>query len=612
MCVKLRSDILSGAFAGDKESANDDPIPSKDKTMILRAPLTFGLLFTLALGAYVMADDRPQPTITLERPVHFTAPDGSDVTAASGIHQVRQAGTGRLELAGSEGNVVLTLQAQEIGHDQALTTPVATVIQTDEDVVHLVLLLPDKKALDAAGSTSGVRSRAGGFSPLTSAQVNQALIGKPLQGQVQMQLAGGPPPPVLDNPAVNAVLQNPRVRFQWRPGSGQPAPTRYEVCITETSQLCSSFNAVVFKTVEAAAAAGTAQYELGVGPAPGTSGSTQQTGTPITATHYDVTLPIRFQGKRLQWSVTACAPNTTRPAIGGRFPEGCTPSAPRLVTWTLPVPTLNAPTDNISLLTLTPSFAWNYGSQQGVDHFLVCIAKPGVSCPAQPAVQAHVFVTRVQGSLRFTPPQDVSPFMGQTLHWTVAACNAAVGCVYQQQYRRLQVPVMDGSFDAIYEVTQNAKCLNCHEMHRENDNYLRHIQLGRFTRGDVPPTAFDGYPTQKCLTCHSTATGFVDHWAAPRISFDHPISYGFCWGIKRKNIAGGSTLTQEARNHLINDSFVLWAVDRIPGLGRARWRQKLEAWFNAGAPCPCDHDPSYSISPPASCAGARRHGQFTP
>jgi hypothetical protein len=275
------------------------------------------------------------------------------------------------------------------------------------------------------------------------------------------------------------------------------------------------------------------------------------------------------------------------------------------------LPTVIQPTSNLPKLT-QPSFTWTYGNQQGVEYFLVCVFNAGVPCPAQPTVQRYVVVAIVQGALGFSLPQDVSPFMGQTLYWTVAACNAGLGCFYQQQYRRLQVPIVDGSFDAIYEVTQNAKCKNCHNMHLENETYRRHVQLGRFTKDEIPPSALNGFRINKCQTCHTAATGFTDNWRAPGdlspgpgdLGFDQPISYDFCSEIK-----SGGGFRPEFQDHLMFDNLVLWAVDRIPGLGRARWQQKVKAWFNNRAQCPCYY--AFPSSPPAP-KGCQLHGQFIP
>jgi hypothetical protein len=333
------------------------------------------------------------------------------------------------------------------------------------------------------------------------------------------------------------------------------------------------------------------QQSVPFGPKPGDpdferpAGSTEGSSS---AYRYGATLPPHFQGKRLQWSVSACVPVTGQAAIG-QIPESCTSSAPKPIVWGILPPALSAPADNVLLPNLLPTLSWTNGNQHGVEYFLVCIAKPNVPCPAQPGAQPQVFVARVQNALGFTPSQDLSPFMGQALHWTAAACNTALGCFYQPQSRRINVPIIDGSFDSIYPVTQNAKCKNCHQMHAENETYRRHLQLGRFTREEIPPSAVHGTIKvggqwiNKCQSCHTSASGFTDSWRAPdqSFSFDQPIDGNFCPGFKRPL----GILHQPAQEHLLHDANILWAVDRISGLGRAGWQQKINAWFSAGAPC---------------------------
>jgi hypothetical protein len=200
--------------------------------------------------------------------------------------------------------------------------------------------------------------------------------------------------------------------------------------------------------------------------------------------------------------------------------------------------------------------------------------------------------------------------MGHMLHWTVAACNTPLGCFYQPQYRRLNVPIVDGSFDSIYPVTQNAKCKNCHQMHAENDTYLRHIQLGRFTRDEIPPTRVrgdiqvQGQWINKCRTCHTAASGFTDSWRAPdrSFSFDQPMEGPICGQAK------APLYNKSGQEHLLHDDNILWAVDRIPGLGRANWQQKVNAWWGVGAPCPCEFRGGALVGSPYTC---QIRGQFT-
>jgi len=575
--------------------------PGKKRASIVKAVLLIACL----VGGWALAQQASSPqTVTFGRPVHFLAPDGSDVEVEAGAYEVDSPGELRLRLSPVAGAAPLFIQALPTTHSEAVESPVVLTVVTDEDITHVVLLLSDKTALDAPGSLSGIRSRTDVPQRLSTLQLKQA-VGS------QLLLSGSPTAPLAVNPPPGAVITGPAVRFQWQQSPGQPAPSRYEICVSELNQPCTGPHVVVFKITGMLLTEPLPPKQLGVGPRPGSPDFERQAGTSGTAPYfYNVTLPFQFQGKRLQWSIAGCVPTAGQAAFIGQTPESCTASTPRPITWVLSPPALNMPAENTLLQTLTPAFSWNYGNQQGVEYFLVCIFKPNVPCPVQPSVQPYVFVALVQNALGFTPPQDLSPFMGHTLHWTVAACNAALGCVYQPQYRRFQVPIVDGSFDSIYEVSQNAKCKNCHQMHRENETYRRHVKLGRFTRDEIPPSAVDGVlreggrlteTTKKCSNCHTSATGFTDEWRAPvrmfglprEESFEQLIDGNLCFQFKAE-----PALKRGGRDHLVNDSNILWAVGRIPGLGRARWQQKVDAWFKAGAPCgPKD---------------GRRHGQFTP
>ena len=133
---------------------------------------------------------------------------------------------------------------------------------------------------------------------------------------------------------------------------------------------------------------------------------------------------------------------------------------------------------------------------------------------------------KIQGASQYAFPQALATFMGRTLVWTVAACNAELGCSYQALSRRFIVPIQDGTFESICPVMQNEECTNCHRMFQRNPTHTRHISLGRFTpEGLVDSTRH----VVSCWNGHTAATGFADGWNAPQnLPFDQPLSSGFC------------------------------------------------------------------------------------
>ncbi len=564
------------------------------------------LMTSIALGGALAQQAATLPTVMLDRSIHFTSPEGTDVKVPAGPYHLESAGESRLRLRATDGGATFLIHVQSTRHTESVDSPLALAVATDEDTTHIVLLMPDKTALDAQGSHSGVRSRADLSQPLKAFQLKKAAA-----THIQRMMPGVAP--IALYPADGAVITWPSLGVQWFPGAGQPAHARYEICVTELHQSCSVPTAVVVKVPTGIILTQPSQpnQSAPLGPKPGDPNFERPAGTVATSSltyGYGVTLPMTFQGKRLQWSVSACVPVTGQ-AAAGQIPESCTSSAPKPITWMLPAPVLSSPADNTLLPTIIkkgfenypashsgppslwfhsltqPLFTWNYANQQGVDYFLVCISTTTSPCPSQPVVQSHVVVARVQNTLAFTLDQDLHPFIGHTLYWTVAACNGALGCIYQQQPRRLNVPQLIGSFVSIYEVTQNAKCKNCHEMHRENETYLRHIQLGRFTRQDNPSGQFVGSMRNKCQNCHTASNGFADSWRAPggQQSFEKPLFGGFCSALKFEPVLSAGGIA-----HLKDDPLILWAVDRIPGLGRQGWHERMVTWIWRGTPCPCD------------------------
>ena len=220
-----------------------------------------------------------------------------------------------------------------------------------------------------------------------------------MPGMAQQRI--GPSAPILANPPAGHTVHlthpaNTTLAFAWQPGAGGLAPTRYQVCVTEEQKACGAPGAWILPF----------------------------TGQPpLTATTYAARLPASFQGKRLHWTVAACAPSPLRPPSGPS--ELCTYAEPRLLVWALPAPTLGIPADNVNA-SLRPTFTIRE-NVPGTDHYLFCLAKPGVECPRQPTVRADVIVAEVRGALHYQPPTDLTQYEGQTLLWTAAACNAVSG-----------------------------------------------------------------------------------------------------------------------------------------------------------------------------------------
>lgn len=230
-------------------------------------------------------------------------------------------------------------------------------------------------------------------------------------------LAGTPAPPILITPAnettVNLVAPgNTTLTFTWRRAGGEPAPTSYKLCVTEMNKRCNQPGAWIVPFIRE---------------------------VPLASASHTAPLPEKFQGKRLRWSVSACAPSPVQTRTGG-VREVCATSATRVLSWALPPPILHLPADRISA---TPRQVFTAVSVPGADYYLFCFSKPGVACPFQPTATSNTIVAEVRGGSQYSGANELAQFDDQTIHWTAAACNATFGCVYQQAVRAVTFTAQD-------------------------------------------------------------------------------------------------------------------------------------------------------------------------
>jgi hypothetical protein len=96
--------------------------------------------------------------VRFERSIYFADPDGRQVLAQPGLYAVTVTAEGsRLRLYPAGGAAPLTLATETTHHEETKPPLPLALILSDEDEVHVVLLLPERKALDARGSYSGAR-----------------------------------------------------------------------------------------------------------------------------------------------------------------------------------------------------------------------------------------------------------------------------------------------------------------------------------------------------------------------------------------------------------------------------------------------------------------------
>lgn len=128
--------------------------------------VTIAVLGSLAWMVAACATTPPPPQsstmVTLEKAVHFSAPDGADVTIPAGRYDVAPGGEEQLNLtpvgAGTTGKA-WSILASPITEPIELSAVAAVTLALDEAQHQVVWLRPNGSGLEAIGSYSGVITR---------------------------------------------------------------------------------------------------------------------------------------------------------------------------------------------------------------------------------------------------------------------------------------------------------------------------------------------------------------------------------------------------------------------------------------------------------------------
>lgn len=117
------------------------------------------------------AEPERTDSISLERAAVFSAADGSAIRVPADRYRLEAAGRGALRLS-SKSPTALEVAAAETKHGERLDSPLAFAANTGADQLHLVLMLPDGRVLDAVGSYSGIGTRGTISASLSNAQLS--------------------------------------------------------------------------------------------------------------------------------------------------------------------------------------------------------------------------------------------------------------------------------------------------------------------------------------------------------------------------------------------------------------------------------------------------------
>jgi hypothetical protein len=95
--------------------------------------------------------------------MHFNAPEGTDLLIPAGTYHVEEAGGTNLRLVTDTPQAMREVSATMFTHEESLTAPLSFIVREveHEDTVHLLLMLPNGKGLDAAGRIGDVQTRGG-------------------------------------------------------------------------------------------------------------------------------------------------------------------------------------------------------------------------------------------------------------------------------------------------------------------------------------------------------------------------------------------------------------------------------------------------------------------
>ncbi len=116
-------------------------------------------------------------TVSFQQQIYFTGPNGGETVAHIGTYRVQAVAFTALRLIPFGNKAAFVIKAEETRHEEDIASPVALLVTDEMSLVHVVLLLPEHKGLEAMGSANPDRSR-GSRRLLKPTELHEAFMQK--------------------------------------------------------------------------------------------------------------------------------------------------------------------------------------------------------------------------------------------------------------------------------------------------------------------------------------------------------------------------------------------------------------------------------------------------
>lgn len=167
---------------------------------------TAGIVLSGIIGCAGLPHSSGSSTIILPQSMYFTTPEGAAQEVPPGSYLVTKQNHAALVLTQPAGKPQRILAATPFSHKESLASELAIALPPEgtDDHYHVVLLFPDGSGLDAAGSSSGIASRATTPALVSTARLRLAKPG--LESPLDRQGLNPQPLPPRPQPGAGFVI----------------------------------------------------------------------------------------------------------------------------------------------------------------------------------------------------------------------------------------------------------------------------------------------------------------------------------------------------------------------------------------------------------------------